>query len=294
MSFPTVLSRAPNPSAALARFHAPASYGSFLGLRTRRSASLLLFPTASAIKAVSPFFTTTARHTAPISTIMSARGKKRSSAAATTQPSEPQPPHLPDTSSSSVTPSGLRRSSRRAASRQVTAGKDKGAGTMPNLGHLQEAKSEGKSPGDTAKEMDKQVEVSKEGVVSAMQGLSEMESSFKRDVKRRKLQVEASVFETSPGQAALFPPRISRQSSDALRVNQPLPTPELDPCDADDKGWEPTLAFDGAELNEESPEEAENGARRPPAVDSSYLPLPWKGRLGYVGEPLFSGDTAVH
>lgn len=44
-------------------------------------------------------------------------------------------------------------------------------------------------------------------------------------------------------------------------------------------------------------EVAERGAARPPAVNSSYLPLPWKGRLGYVScarasrqPPIFTKD----
>lgn len=39
------------------------------------------------------------------------------------------------------------------------------------------------------------------------------------------------------------------------------------------------------ESEEEVPVEADelqDALTRPPAVDSSYLPLPWKGRLGYV------------
>lgn len=39
------------------------------------------------------------------------------------------------------------------------------------------------------------------------------------------------------------------------------------------------------ESEEEVPVEAEElqeALTRPPAVNSSYLPLPWKGRLGYV------------
>jgi UV DNA damage endonuclease len=34
----------------------------------------------------------------------------------------------------------------------------------------------------------------------------------------------------------------------------------------------------------ENPGQVNVAAARPPPVNSDYLPLPWKGRLGYVGE----------
>lgn len=141
--------------------------------------------------------------------------------------------------------------------------------------------------------MDKEVKGAQEGVANAMQGLSEMESSFKRDIKRRKLQVEESIFESTAARTALFPPRISRQSSGVLKVDQLLLTPERDPCDADDQGWEPAMGTD-ADVQEEVPEAAERGAKRPPAVNSDYLPLPWKGRLGYVRPLPFGRHESLH
>lgn len=52
---------------------------------------------------------------------------------------------------------------------------------------------------------------------------------------------------------------------------------------------EPQVAVDDVadpELAEEegvSPEELRETLARPPPVNSGYLPLPWEGRLGYVG-----------
>ncbi|KMU74025.1 hypothetical protein CISG_10243 [Coccidioides immitis RMSCC 3703] len=40
------------------------------------------------------------------------------------------------------------------------------------------------------------------------------------------------------------------------------------------------------EIDSEEPaeeEEVKGAAARPPPVNSDYLPLPWRGRLGYVG-----------
>lgn len=220
---------------------------------------------------------------------MPTRGKKRPSASVPSQPAEPhaQQDHnttttSPDRQQPQNTSSGLRRSSRRTAAHQVSSGRDKGAGILPNLGNLQKLKDKGVSSEDSAGKMDQEVEGSREGVANAMQGLSEMESSFKRDIKRRKLQVEESVFEPSAARTALFPPRISRQSTDVLQVDQLLLTPERDACDADDQGWEPAMGTE-METQEDAPEAVERGAKRTPAVNSDYLPLPWKGRLGYVG-----------
>lgn len=46
-----------------------------------------------------------------------------------------------------------------------------------------------------------------------------------------------------------------------------------------------------AEGDEEADEEEIQAAlSRPPPVNSDYLPLPWKGRLGYVGQNMFHPD----
>ena len=49
---------------------------------------------------------------------------------------------------------------------------------------------------------------------------------------------------------------------------------------------EPQFLDPEAEADEEADEEEIQAAlSRPPPVNSDYLPLPWKGRLGYVGAP---------
>ena len=59
-------------------------------------------------------------------------------------------------------------------------------------------------------------------------------------------------------------------------------------------------AEDGADGEEANPEELKEAFSRPPPVNSSYLPLPWKGRLGYAclntylrtaNPPVFSSRT---
>jgi UV DNA damage endonuclease len=50
--------------------------------------------------------------------------------------------------------------------------------------------------------------------------------------------------------------------------------------DGDD--WDKTADPDGDDAAPEDVEVIKKEARRPPPVNSDYLPLPWKGRLGYV------------
>jgi UV DNA damage endonuclease len=68
-------------------------------------------------------------------------------------------------------------------------------------------------------------------------------------------------------------------------------TPGLDPSPADILNGEVPVPAGQAEiaLDPESDEdipldadELKEALGRPPPVNSSYLPLPWKGRLGYV------------
>lgn len=150
-------------------------------------------------------------------------------------------------------------------------------------------KNRGMSTKASADKIKEQVEGSKEGVANAMQDLEEMELTLKKDVKRRKLQVEASVIK--PDSDATLRTRSrskSHQKSDVLKVDRLLLTPERGMDDAFEEAWEPAFQDElEAEADADSdagPVAAIAGARRTPAVNSDYLPLPWKGRLGYVRE----------
>lgn len=148
-------------------------------------------------------------------------------------------------------------------------------------------KDKGLSSEDSAENMDKRIEGAQEGVAYAMQGLEEMEMIFKRDIKRRKLQVEESVFKSTSDQMPRFRLQRSQGSSDVLSADRLLLTPEREPCEEGDQvEGEPVLGED-EEAVDQPPEAAdrERGAKRAPAIHSDYLPLPWKGRLGYVGGP---------
>jgi UV DNA damage endonuclease len=73
--------------------------------------------------------------------------------------------------------------------------------------------------------------------------------------------------------------------------------PSKDANTEPDRGYDPEADGDGEEVNEEDIKEA---VSRPPPVNSDYLPLPWKGRLGYAclntylrnsNPPVFSSRT---
>ncbi|RMZ85634.1 hypothetical protein DV737_g587, partial [Chaetothyriales sp. CBS 132003] len=79
------------------------------------------------------------------------------------------------------------------------------------------------------------------------------------------------------------------ESKDLSETAQREPGPEKSVTPRNDAAPVATLAAGGvsdpeADCDNESedPEEVKQGLSRPPPVNSSYLPLPWKGRLGYA------------
>lgn len=144
--------------------------------------------------------------------------------------------------------------------------------------------------GESAGKGREDVKGAKRAVTGAMQSLEAMELSFKRDIKKRKLELEQSIVQENDDQAAraFSPGKLSSGNSDVLNVNGLLLTPEGETCEggaAIDAGvWEPAMQVgeDGEAADGDGPDVAERGAKRPPPVNSDYLPLPWKGRLGYV------------
>lgn len=80
---------------------------------------------------------------------------------------------------------------------------------------------------------------------------------------------------TPPGELEEPAPKRRRR---APLVEQELPRGEREAAAAADPNF---AGDDGA-----SPEELQEALGRPPPVNSAYLPLPWKGRLGYVSYSL--------
>ncbi|ROV92452.1 hypothetical protein VSDG_06658 [Cytospora chrysosperma] len=145
--------------------------------------------------------------------------------------------------------------------------------------------------GESAGKGKEDVKGAKRAVTGAMQSLEEMEMGFKRDIKKRKMELEQSVVQEDDGQAAraFSPGKLGRGTSDVLRVNGLLLTPEGETCESgaaiEEDVWEPAMQVgeDGKEAaDDDGPDVAERGAKRTPPVNSDYLPLPWKGRLGYA------------
>ncbi|PHH73736.1 hypothetical protein CDD80_3614 [Ophiocordyceps camponoti-rufipedis] len=99
---------------------------------------------------------------------------------------------------------------------------------------------------------------SKEAVAKAVHGLSEMEQRLHREVRKQRLAV---------------------QNSDLCR-DKPKTT-RKPPVEAQTNGG--SADTNGADAEAQTEHVApEKGARRPPAVNSDRLPLPWSGRLGYA------------
>lgn len=123
----------------------------------------------------------------------------------------------------------------------------------------------------------------RDGVDRVMQDLSEMEQRFQNAVKRQRLAVESSdlgcedksvkheVVEEQPLKATKAV--INEKSNDQTMSVEKAP---LDGYDAE------LAAGDVADASVDDETGVDRGARRPPAVNSTVLPLPWKGRLGYV------------
>lgn len=138
------------------------------------------------------------------------------------------------------------------------------------------AKSPGQLPG---------VWSSREGVEQAMRELSEMEHKLQNAVRTQRLAVENSDLsvEEKLDELALKPePYVPAKTS----INQ-NPEDDVDgmgqtPLD----GYEAEIAMrDIEEVKSDENNSVDRGAKRPPAVNSDKLPLPWTGRLGYVSRP---------
>ncbi len=176
----------------------------------------------------------------------------------------------------------LKRQSEEEASEQMTPESDinsrtpiKGAGVLPKP-------SESNSP-----ELKEEKDIAAVNVDSAIKGLARMERRLRRDLKRQKLKLEESAILHGENKVSrVSAPRPSAASSpDAAIGHPPLPTPE-------EKAAEDYAHGGGGDGEEEAvgrsaphPDAVDRGAARPSAVNSDYLPLPWKGRLGYVGPP---------
>lgn len=213
---------------------------------------------------------------------MPPRNRKRASAPGEAQDNQPthvaDVPHPP-----TATSNGPRRSSRRTpASRESPLTKENRAGNAEKRGNVDEMDVDNVSPTGTkpVEDVAKRLENDDEGSASALRRLEEMETSFKNDIKRRRLQIEQSIVNgVNAGRSApasRLRGAAASQNSDVIHLDHILLTPE----EEKDQAFE-TTKDDESDAGDELIETIK-GANRPPAVNSDYLPLPWTGRLGYV------------
>lgn len=120
----------------------------------------------------------------------------------------------------------------------------------------------------------KQVKDEKEDEPSLVNGhdsdssLSEM-SDMESPVKPKQTKAPKGKISAVAKPAGNANPTATRTESTKVKKEPPKESQFLDP-EADD-------------LEEADEEEIQAALSRPPPVNSDYLPLPWKGRIGYVG-----------
>ncbi|KAJ4415886.1 UV-damage endonuclease [Gnomoniopsis sp. IMI 355080] len=219
---------------------------------------------------------------------MSSRSAKRPSASVPSPPpTARQQDHHNDTSPSEqgkqdyqdITAPQPRRSSRRTGTNST--GNAKGAAVVPTRANLEKMKESGIPASVALQKLEKKAKNSQVDAGHAREGLEDLELVLRRDTKRRKLQVETSIISSHSDDAEhAFRPRMPRGESMVLQTGQLLLTPERDTLDAEEESEK--FAKEHDDPQEDAHEPPERGAKRAPAVNSDYLPLPWKGRLGYA------------
>ncbi|GAB1313800.1 UV-damage endonuclease [Madurella fahalii] len=133
----------------------------------------------------------------------------------------------------------------------------------------------------------------KEGVQIALEGLARMERRLKSATKKQKLQVAETRFAGPPEiMSAERPPENILQPESVkeacLRITEPEERgqPATRDEDSENRYFAQHKGMDPESKRIDAPEESadvpERGAARPPPINSAYLPLPWKGRLGYA------------
>lgn len=130
----------------------------------------------------------------------------------------------------------------------------------------------------------------KEGLRFAIEGLARMERRLQRATKRQKLKVEETHLTETLDEDEYKPPDEVATAGWKQRHQNPGVSKQPDRQDRAQRGM---FGGEGLDLKDEAPvatEEAldtvKRGAARPPPVNSHYLPLPWRGRLGYVSGPI--------
>jgi UV DNA damage endonuclease len=170
----------------------------------------------------------------------------------------------------------------------------------PKAGNLLGIRPEADEDVDSDK-MRQQKTMVKEEMRLAIEGLARMERRLRSATKRQKLQIEEEARASTPRRTAVEEASLADPESAAqgvLHITKPtvepekggqLPTPEEEGQECRDglakhSGGKAGVDPEAQRIDapEEAPDIPERGAARPPPVNSGYLPLPWKGRLGYA------------
>jgi len=174
---------------------------------------------------------------------------------------------------------------RRASGRRLTQPKTQSLSTNPNetanvldapgpLRASPDAEEEDERMNLEAAGMDvaKQVKDEKEDELSlvdsdsSLSEMSDMESPVKPGKQTKASKGKTSASSKSTGNAI---PTATKTESPKVKKEPPKESQFLDP--------------EAEDLEEADEEEIQAALLRPPPVNSDYLPLPWKGRIGYVG-----------
>lgn len=146
----------------------------------------------------------------------------------------------------------------------------------------------------------------------ALNKLQEMEKHLRDDLRKQKMAIKESEVQSNNLQEryAGLMPRLTKSQPDVLSPSKERkwmgeePDSRGIPSIDDSEGGAEALAHEGEDGAPDEVDEADvnvmkqEGAR-PPPVNSEYLPLPWKGRLGYVNNsrhtvwPITTNETRM-
>lgn len=117
-----------------------------------------------------------------------------------------------------------------------------------------------------------------------------MEEELQSAVRRQRLAVENSDLgaEKQDPLDRPFQPRMMKAAKDTINETPADVPDEFEKAPID--GYEADLAVGDVAETKLEDDNINRGAKRPPPVNSDQLPLPWKGRLGYVSDPVHPGD----
>lgn len=149
-----------------------------------------------------------------------------------------------------------------------------------------------------------------EAAEAALNNLQEMETHFRDDLRRQKMAIKESEVQSNnlEDQYVGLMPRLAKSQPDVLSPSKERkwmgeePDSRGMPSIDDSEGGAEAIAHEGQGgiPDDDDVNVMKQEGARPPPVNSEYLPLPWKGRLGYAclntylrnsGPPVFSSRT---